>query len=347
MIGPCLVVLLFAGLLLFRSGEVTAVPVEMVDETARYSLLFHTDSNAARNPVTSAHYVVWQDRRTGVWDIYAYDLANGEENRLTKDGCNHTNPAISDHVVVWMTECSGNEANLQGYDFNDRRDLAISGLPGRDERPHVEGDYVVWLSEYGCLDQLCRGAFGYPTAHNLQTGETWRLAEIRTNSPLVTARFAYWAATNGQQYLYDLEGQSLMPSFSMWVEGVSDGHFIVRANGADDDILSLYDPTTGMLSPLGVLPRETADGFVTAQIRYAPELKLLAFVRYRTSSESQIYLYDLVSGEERKLTESNDLIESSLSLSDDVVAWHAQIPSTGFPESDVSVVRLHQRSPRG
>lgn len=52
-------------------------------------------------PDLSGHIVVWQDNRSGNWDIYGYNLTTRQEFRITDDPADQTNPAISGDTVVW------------------------------------------------------------------------------------------------------------------------------------------------------------------------------------------------------------------------------------------------------
>ncbi len=52
--------------------------------------------------------IVWEDVRNGNSDIYWYDVATGEERRLTSDMSKQTAPAIDGNRVVWADARSGN-----------------------------------------------------------------------------------------------------------------------------------------------------------------------------------------------------------------------------------------------
>ena len=128
--------------------------------------------------------------------------------------------------------------------------VIVYDAPGRDVSPRIDGEYVVWASQFACLNQLCRGAFGYPTARNFRIGEIWELTtEMRAGGVLLAGRLASWTATTGQRLAYDLESRKLIPVPPMFIEGTASGRLIVRLNGPGDEQLSLYDPRTIAAGP--------------------------------------------------------------------------------------------------
>ena len=97
---------IFFGLLLasaFPAGSAAALQsdVAATAQPAPFTTIFLTTSHGAKNPSTSSRYVVWQDRRNGNWDIYAYDLVDGVEFQVTRDPHDQIFPSISGTVVVW------------------------------------------------------------------------------------------------------------------------------------------------------------------------------------------------------------------------------------------------------
>ncbi|MBN2294209.1 MAG: hypothetical protein JXM70_17410 [Pirellulales bacterium] len=58
-------------------------------------------------PDVSGHIVVWQDNRSGNWDIYGYNLTTRKEFRITDNAADQTNPAISGDTVVWQDMRTG------------------------------------------------------------------------------------------------------------------------------------------------------------------------------------------------------------------------------------------------
>lgn len=62
------------------------------------------------NPAISAPLVVWQDNRSGVSNLYGYNLITGQEFAITDDGWNQTRPAIDGTLVAYEDDRYGNPA---------------------------------------------------------------------------------------------------------------------------------------------------------------------------------------------------------------------------------------------
>ena len=55
----------------------------------------------ASHPDISGDWIVWADGRNGNSDIYAYNLATGEERPLCTNSANQLSPFISGNLIVW------------------------------------------------------------------------------------------------------------------------------------------------------------------------------------------------------------------------------------------------------
>ncbi len=53
------------------------------------------------NPRLSGHLVIWQDNRSGFWDIYGHNLITGLTFQITGDEFNQTRPDIDGRLVVF------------------------------------------------------------------------------------------------------------------------------------------------------------------------------------------------------------------------------------------------------
>ncbi|MBI4321134.1 MAG: hypothetical protein HY675_21805 [Chloroflexi bacterium] len=107
-------------------------------------------------PAVSGSYVVWRDDRhappmtpgqplPNVHDVYGYDLATGQELRISSRTETMGPPAVSGSVVVWAVQ-RPNAVYLLAYDIARRQELTIAQLPVSAGlvHPAIDGDLVVW-----------------------------------------------------------------------------------------------------------------------------------------------------------------------------------------------------------
>jgi len=89
---------------------------------------------------------VWNQRRGGDYDIYAYDLEKQTEFVLYDGPGDQLWPAIYGDTVVWGHQESlpGVPEELWGYSIQEDRAFLISGSPGNKWYPDIWGDVVVW-----------------------------------------------------------------------------------------------------------------------------------------------------------------------------------------------------------
>ena len=109
-----------------------------------------------RNPDVFGNYAVWQDQRSGDWDIYMYQIDTQQETQVTDDPAYQSNPAIYGNRVVWQDYRNGNwdiylhhitfglGNAFYNFDF-PVYSQSIGNLNAFDQiHPAIYGDYVVW-----------------------------------------------------------------------------------------------------------------------------------------------------------------------------------------------------------
>ncbi len=95
-------------------------------------------------PDVSGTKVVWQDKRSGDWDIYVKDIETGVVTRLTSNASDETRPSIDGDIVVWQEDVSGT-FGMYGYDLLNNKPISIvSCILGDQVNPDVSGNWVVW-----------------------------------------------------------------------------------------------------------------------------------------------------------------------------------------------------------
>lgn len=137
----------------------------------------------ALDPAIGQHLVAWADDRSGNLEIYARDLATGEERRVTTSSDSDDMPAVDSGVIVWQ-RCTS-FCDIWAYDWATGEARPITNTPDRDERlPAIEGARVVYegLSSSGDRDIY---------AFDLSTGEERHLAlPANQRRPSVSGDFA-------------------------------------------------------------------------------------------------------------------------------------------------------------
>lgn len=115
----------------------------------------NTEFAMRRDPAVSGTYIVWQDDRTGSFDIYLYDLEADTETLLSTGeaglplGGDQIHPAIHENLVVWEDRRNLGNPDVYVYDISDP--LATPILIPTDDGdvylqgyPDVYGRYVVF-----------------------------------------------------------------------------------------------------------------------------------------------------------------------------------------------------------
>src|SRR5690606_38105318 len=100
-------------------------------------------------PAIDGNYIVWQDSRNIYWDIFLYDLSNGNITLITENTneSNQVSPDISDSIIVWADDRNKGESRYDLFLLN--RSSGEETLLSPDltevslEHPRISGHYVV------------------------------------------------------------------------------------------------------------------------------------------------------------------------------------------------------------
>ena len=147
-----------------------------------------TEEHAQSHPAVYGDTVVWLDRRHGnsdqypyPYDVYAYDLRNGEETRLTSDTTaeGYDRVSMSGDLVVWADirhadpEITSHPSNdgaydneIYVYDLSTGRETRVTANPANDHYPAIDGGRIVWLRQFAYREA---DVFAYDVAIGLET----------------------------------------------------------------------------------------------------------------------------------------------------------------------------------
>ena len=98
---------------------------------------------SACHPAICGSIIVWQDNRSGNWDIYGYNLATSEEFAICTGPGNQQLPAIAGPTIVWQDDRNGNW-DVYGYDLVSSKTFPIHQGKGDQTEPDIHHNVVVW-----------------------------------------------------------------------------------------------------------------------------------------------------------------------------------------------------------
>ena len=168
-----------------------------------------TDAPASRSGLRiSSSRLVWRSGRKeggdGQWeyDIYAFDIASGQEIPVAMATDGHQWPAIQGDTVVWAdnrnsplqgtgksgcSNCAGNPFDIYAYDITTGAETLLFASGQYNAAPSIHGKYVVWQEFYeegkSRIHLLDRG-----------TGQQRTLAEAGRSEamPVVSDDYVVW-----------------------------------------------------------------------------------------------------------------------------------------------------------
>jgi beta propeller repeat protein len=103
------------------------------------------NSPAQKNdPDIDGYWIVWSEKRSTDYDIYAYNLSDGEERLICGAEGNQNTPAISGDWVVW-SDCRADGGDIYAYNMASGEESPICVLEGYQRSPSISGDTIAWI----------------------------------------------------------------------------------------------------------------------------------------------------------------------------------------------------------
>lgn len=216
-------------------------------------------------PQIAGNSVVWQSGSGANSEIYLYKGSTGQTLRLTNDSSDDASAQISDSYVVWQKQAGG-QSNVQFYSLSGNTVGTLgNSSSGGDTQPLLAGDKVAFVRD------------GLGSNSGIYFGDL--------SSGSVTQ-----ASRSANSYTDTLKG--ITGSTVVWERRY--------ATTGDTDILYNSNPS----SPNAV--RNVNSSAVFNDTNAIVSGNSIAFIRRQTSGDAAngIYLYNLSSGTEQRLTGS-------------------------------------------
>lgn len=159
-------------------------------------------AGAQQHPRISGSRVVWQDIRSGSWQIYTKDASTGTVLAVTTNPSDHQYPAVDGTIIVWQDNRNGNW-DIFGYNLTSGQEFVICNDAGSQERPVIAGNWVAWQDD--------RNGNWDIYAYNVTTKEQIRITDhVRDQlHPAMAGTTLTWEDYRhglGEIYSYDLTG---------------------------------------------------------------------------------------------------------------------------------------------
>lgn len=134
----------------------------------------------------SGALLVWEDRRNGSPDVFAYDLDDGREFRPDRDPGVRSQPAVSGTRVVWIEGADPARRIIVGADVASGTSFTVTEQPGAVSQPVIDGTLVAW--------RAVRDSAGSIHVRDLSTGRLFDLGQAGVNqaSPSVSGQVVVW-----------------------------------------------------------------------------------------------------------------------------------------------------------
>lgn len=111
-----------------------------------------TRAAGAAMPALSGKWIVWMDRRSGNWDIFARSLIGGKERPVAVDSADNVQPSVDGNYVVWTSGWRDGSAMgpiIRGLDLKSGAQRAFGTSSTRQSYPSVSRGIVTWAERNG------------------------------------------------------------------------------------------------------------------------------------------------------------------------------------------------------
>jgi len=281
----------------------------------------------------SGSLLVWEDRRNGAPDVYAYDLDDAREFRPDRSPAARSQPAVSGTRVIWVSGADPSRATIVGTDIASGATFTVTEQPGQVEQPAIDGTLVAWRE--------VRGDRGQIRVRDLQTGQRYDLAQGDANqaNPAVSGQFVLWQEFRNGSWdlvLWDSQRGTVTPVVTSpddETDPVIAGDWIAfrrQARSGGPPSLILLDRRSGSETII------TEGHFIG---RIALSQRFVVWEDWR-SGLPELYAYDIALRTEFALARAQRVAWPT--VSDRVIGWVTELPGG---RGRVQALAIRQRLP--
>ena len=290
-----------------------------------------------RNAEIYGDVVVWQDDRSGNWDIFMFDLSTGRETRITTDKRDQVDPRIFGDIIVWKDTRNhrgsvdnyplGYNSDIYYYDLNSGKEQQLTTNVYCQSNPDIYQDNIVWI-DY-------RNQKAEVFMYDLSTGWEMKISNNTNNCTncKIFADIVIWSSisnnnvtllkynlTTAQTTTLDLGIETFVEDFNFDSENLvwynwpmDDANGNTEANGNSD--IHLFNFSTNQYTQITedescqYIPRISEGHIFWTDLRNDPD-GLQCACNYSIDNQSidnwDVYMYDLQAGQEIGVLVSED-----------------------------------------
>ena len=150
-----------------------------------------TASNSQKAPSIDGDIVVWQDYRSGGWDIYGYNLATKTNFPICTIYGKQDIPAISRKTVVCRDYCNS-KYSIYVFKLSSQIAFRISGIK-----------LISYLAVFNNIVIYKGGVGGNIYGYNLATKTKFSISDREVQSPAISGNTIVWVDNrNGERDIY-------------------------------------------------------------------------------------------------------------------------------------------------
>jgi len=163
-----------------------------------------------QNPAMYGSIIVWQDFRSGNWDIYGYDIQTDTEFIICEDPANQTEPDIYQNYVVWRDSRDG-QVDIWLYDLDAEEEFQVTTAANAQEQPAIHEYngkiYIVWTDSRNAASG--KDIYGYNWTNKSEVVIT--TADREQSYPDIYSNYVVWQDYQNQPSgkSWDIYGRNL------------------------------------------------------------------------------------------------------------------------------------------
>ena len=272
-------------------------------------------------------YVVWEDNRNGVDNIYLYRVSTSTETQLTPDGSSQRNPSIYGNKVVWEDYRDGNEPEIYMYNTLSGVETRLTNDSARQKNPSAYGGRVAW-------EDYRHGSSPEIYLLNISTGAEFRLTNdtSRQTEPAMNGDYIVWKdeGTHGL-VLYKISAWSETVICSSYCGGGDHaiwGDHVVWStwdNSTHADIVNVYDIPSASTTTISTVDTRSIDRVSVHGDRVV--WSAFRFIDPTVTSGAgvyDVYLHDLSTGTGSRISPYDDLGYKNPAIYGDRIVWESE-----------------------